>query len=36
MKAARMLAARDAVNGYPLRTEEVGSEVYEYMRRLER
>lgn len=32
---ARMLAARDADNAHPLRTEEEGSEVFDYMRRLE-
>jgi hypothetical protein len=30
-----MLAARDADNSYPLRTEEEGSEVFDYLRRLE-
>ena len=33
---ARMLAARDADQAHPLRTEEEGSEVFEYLRRLER
>ena len=33
--AARMLAARDADHAHPLRTEEEGSEVFEYLRRLE-
>lgn len=33
---ARMLAARDADHAYPLRSEEEGSEVFEYLRRLER
>ena len=32
---ARMLAARDADNAYPLRSEEEGSEVFDYLRRLE-
>lgn len=32
---ARMLAARDADHTHPLRTEEEGSEVFEYLRRLE-
>lgn len=31
---ARMLAARDADHAHPLRTEE-GSEVFDYLRRLE-
>jgi hypothetical protein len=30
-----MLAARDADNAHPLRTEEEGSEVFDYLRRLE-
>jgi hypothetical protein len=33
--AARMLAARDADHAHPLRSEEEGSEVFEYLRRLE-
>ena len=33
--AARMLAARDADHVHPLRTEEEGSEVFDYLRRLE-
>ena len=33
--AARMLAARDADHAHPLRTEEEGSEVFDYLRRLE-
>ncbi len=33
---ARMLAARDADQAHPLRTEEEGSEVFDYLRRLER
>lgn len=33
---ARLLAARDADNTYPLRTEEEGTEVFEYLNRLER
>lgn len=33
---ARMLAARDADHAHPLRTEEEGSEVFDYLRRLER
>lgn len=33
---ARMLAARDADRAHPLRTEEEGSEVFEYLSRLER
>jgi hypothetical protein len=33
---ARMLAARDANNAHPLRNEEEGSEVFDYLRRLER
>lgn len=32
---ARMLAARDADLSHPLRSEEEGSEVFEYLRRLE-
>lgn len=32
---ARMLAARDADEAYPLRSEEEGSEVFAYLRRLE-
>lgn len=32
---ARMLAARDADHVHPLRTEEEGSEVFDYLRRLE-
>lgn len=32
---ARMLAARDADHAHPLRTEEEGSEVFDYLRRLE-
>lgn len=32
---ARMLAARDADNTHPLRTEEEGAEVFDYLRRLE-
>lgn len=32
---ARMLAARDADHAHPLRSEEEGSEVFEYLRRLE-
>lgn len=31
---ARMLAARDADHAQPLRTEEEGSEVFDYLRRL--
>ncbi len=31
----RMLAARDADHAHPLRTEEEGSEVFDYLRRLE-
>jgi hypothetical protein len=30
-----MLAARDADHGHPLRSEEEGTEVFEYLRRLE-
>jgi hypothetical protein len=33
--AARMLAAGDADHAHPLRTEEEGSEVFDYLRRLE-
>ena len=33
--AARMLAARDAGDWRPLRSEEEGSEVFGYLRRLE-
>jgi len=33
--AARMLAARDADHKYPLRSEEEGSELLDYLRRLE-
>ena len=33
--AARMLAARDADLAHPLRTEEEGTEVFDYLRRLE-
>ena len=33
--AARMLAARDADHAHPLRTEEEGSEVFDYLRRLD-
>ena len=32
---ARMLAARDADHAHPLRTEEEGSEVFDYLLRLE-
>ncbi len=32
---ARLLAARDADNTYPLRTEEEGTEVFDYLSRLE-
>lgn len=32
---ARMLAARDADHAHPLRTEEEGSEVFDYLRWLE-
>jgi hypothetical protein len=32
---ARMLAAGDADHMYPLRSEEEGSEVFDYLRRLE-
>ena len=33
--AARMLAARDADHSHPLRTEEEGTEVFDYLRGLE-
>ena len=33
--AARMLAARDADHAYPLRSEEEGTVVFDYLRRLE-
>ena len=33
--AARMLAARDADHAHPLRSEEEGTEVFDYLRRLE-
>lgn len=33
---ARLLAARDADNTYPLRTEEEGTEVFDYLNKLER
>lgn len=33
--AARMLAARGAAHAHPLRSEEEGSEVFDYLRRLE-
>ncbi|MET0625649.1 MAG: hypothetical protein ABW250_22130 [Pyrinomonadaceae bacterium] len=33
---AKILAARDADHAYPLRTEEEGSEVFDYLRKLER
>jgi hypothetical protein len=33
--AARMLAARDADHTHPLRSEEEGSEVFDYLSRLE-
>jgi hypothetical protein len=33
---ARLLAARDADEAHPLRTEEEAAEVVEYLRRLER
>ena len=33
--AARMLAARDADLRHPLRSEEEGAEVFDYLRRLE-
>jgi hypothetical protein len=32
---ARMLAARDADHAHPLRSEEEGSEVFDYLRRLD-
>jgi hypothetical protein len=32
---ARMLAARDADHAHPLRSEEEGTEVFDYLRRLE-
>jgi hypothetical protein len=32
---AKMLAARDADHMHPLRSEEEGSEVFDYLRRLE-
>jgi hypothetical protein len=32
---ARMLAARDADHRHPLRSEEEGAEVFDYLRRLE-
>ncbi len=32
---ARMLAARDADHSHPLRSEEEGSEVFDYLSRLE-
>lgn len=32
---ARMLAARDADHAHPLRSEEEGSEVFDYLRQLE-
>ena len=32
---ARMLAARDADHRHPLRSEEEGTEVFDYLRRLE-
>jgi len=32
---ARMLAARDADHAHPLRSEEEGSEVFDYLRRLQ-
>lgn len=32
---ARMLAARDADHNHPLRSEEEGTEVFDYLRRLE-
>ena len=32
---ARMLAARDSDHAHPLRSEEEGSEVFDYLRRLE-
>lgn len=33
--AARMLAARDADHAHPLRSEGEGSEVFDYLRKLE-
>ena len=33
--AARMLAARDADHRHPLRSEEEGAEVFDYLRRLD-
>lgn len=36
VSTARMLAARDADHAHPLRSEEEGSEVLDYLRRLER
>jgi hypothetical protein len=33
---ARMLAARDADRAHPLRSEEEGAEVFDYLRHLER
>lgn len=33
--SARMLAARDADQAHPLRSEEEGAEVFDYLRRLE-
>lgn len=33
--SARMLAARDADHAHPLRSEEEGTEVFDYLRRLE-
>jgi hypothetical protein len=33
--AARMLAARDADHAHPLRTQEEGTEVFDYLRGLE-
>jgi hypothetical protein len=33
--SARMLAARDADHTHPLRSEEEGAEVFDYLRRLE-
>jgi hypothetical protein len=32
---ARMLAARDSDHSHPLKSEEEGSEVFDYLRRLE-
>jgi hypothetical protein len=34
-RVARMLAARDADHEHPLRSEEEGAEVFEYLSRLE-